>query len=55
VFVASRCDRFWCKTGAVIAACLREALDCLIGYGNLLRKRAEMHLVRRRPWRRTVA
>jgi len=22
VFVASRCDRFWCKTGAVIAVCL---------------------------------
>jgi hypothetical protein len=27
VFVASRCDRFWCETGAVIALCLhlREA------------------------------
>jgi hypothetical protein len=25
VFVVSRCDRFWCETGAVIAACLREA------------------------------
>ena len=25
VFVASRCDRFWCETDAVIAACLREA------------------------------
>jgi len=23
VFVASRCDRFWCETGAVIAVCLR--------------------------------
>jgi hypothetical protein len=22
VFVASRCDRFWCETGAVIAVCL---------------------------------
>ena len=25
VFVASRCDRFWCGTGAVIATCLRGA------------------------------
>jgi hypothetical protein len=27
VFVASRCDRFWCETGAVIGVCLclREA------------------------------
>jgi len=23
VFVASRCDHFWCETGAVIAVCLR--------------------------------
>jgi hypothetical protein len=23
VFVAFRCDRFWCETGAVIAVCLR--------------------------------
>jgi hypothetical protein len=23
VFVVSRCDRFWCETGAVIAVCLR--------------------------------
>jgi hypothetical protein len=30
VFVASRCDRFWCESGAVIAACLREAFDCVM-------------------------
>jgi hypothetical protein len=24
------CDRFWCETGVVIAACLREAFDCVM-------------------------
>src|SRR5262249_15972517 len=42
VFVASCCDRFWCETGAVIAACLREAFDCLMVMWTGCGKRPEM-------------
>jgi len=44
VFVASCCDRFWCETGAVIAACLREAFDCLMVMWTGCGKRPEMQL-----------
>ena len=44
VFVASCCDRFWCETGAVIAACLREAFDCVMVMWTGCGKRPEMQL-----------
>jgi hypothetical protein len=44
VFVASRCDRFWCETGAVIAACLREAFGCVMVIRIGCAKRPQMQL-----------
>jgi hypothetical protein len=42
VFVASRRDRFGCETGAAIAACLREAFDCVMVMRTGWGKRPEM-------------
>ena len=47
VFVASRCEGFWCETGAVIAACLREAFDCVMVMRTGCGRRPQMQLARR--------